>query len=150
MTTYALVKLIHMFLAIGAIGANLTYGVWFAMANADPSTASFALRGIKFIDDRIANPAYILLLPTGAFMVWLGGYSFTTHWILAAMILWAIAIAVAYAVYTPTLTKQIAAVESEGIHGPEARRLGRRGQIVAGILAVLVIAIVILMVFKPA
>ena len=148
--TYTVVKFIHVFLAITAVGANLTYGAWFARANANPQFAPFALRGIKFIDDYIANPAYILLLPTGAIMVWLAGYGFGTHWIAGAIVLWVIAMIVAYAVYTPTLTAQIAVPSRPtGSLALNARRLALRGQITAGVLALLVIAILVLMIFKP-
>jgi hypothetical protein len=145
---YTIVKFVHVFLAIAAVGANLTYGVWFVRANQDPQFASFALRGIKFIDDRIANPAYILLLPTGVLMVWLGGYGFGTLWIAAAMSFWLVAMIVAYAGYTPTLKRQIAIVEREGIQGPLARHLAVRGRILAAVLAILIIVLLALMIFK--
>ena len=150
MNPYLFVKYLHVLLAITALGANLTYGVWFARANATPAFAPFALRGIKFIDDHIANPAYLLMLPTGALMVWLGGYSFATRWIAVALVLWTVAMIVAYAFYTPTLARQIAAVEREGVASPQARALSTRGRIVAGILGILVFAILAMMIFKPA
>ena len=149
-TVYLSVKLLHVLLAVTALGANLTYGVWFFRANRQPAFAPAALRGIKFIDDRIANPAYLLLLPTGALMVQHGGYGFGTHWIAWAMGLWLVAILAAYLGYTPVLRAQIAAVDREGIDGPAARALAVRGQIWAGVLAVLVLTILVLMVFKPA
>ena len=147
---YLTIKLVHIMLAITAIGANLTYGVWFARANADPAFAPAALRTIKLIDDRIANPAYLLLFPTGAAMVWVAGLSFQTRWIDWATILWIVAMVIAYAVYTPTLRRQIEAVERDGVHSPLARSLSTRGQMISGVLAALVVAIVVLMVFKPA
>jgi uncharacterized membrane protein len=146
---YLTLKFIHVLLAIVAVGSNLTYGVWFARANMQPAFAATALRGIKFIDDHLANPAYILLLPTGAAMVALGGLGFGTRWISIAMTLWVVAILVAYLGYTPTLRGQIAAVERAGIDDPESKRLAVRGQIFAAILGVLVIAILVMMVFKP-
>jgi uncharacterized membrane protein len=146
---YLALKLIHILLAITALGANLTYGVWFARANMQPEFAPTALRGIKFIDDHIANPAYILLLPTGAAMVWAGGIGFGTRWVASAMFLWFLAILLAYLGYTPTLARQIAAVERGGVDDPEARRLAGRGQVIAGFLGLLVVAIIVLMVFKP-
>ena len=148
-SAYLIVKFFHVFLAIVAVGSNITYGVWFARANMKPEFAAFALRGIKFIDDHIANPAYVLMLPTGALMVWLAGYGFGTKWIAAAMTLWAIAIILAYACYTPTLTRQIAAVERDGIASEGAKRLSVRGQIWAAVIGVLVVAILVLMIFKP-
>jgi uncharacterized membrane protein len=116
----------------------------------NPAFAPIALRGIKFIDDWIANPAYLLLLPTGAAMVALSGLSFRTHWIMWAMILWAVAILAAYFGYSPALRAQIRAVDREGISSASARSLAVRGNVWAGILAVLVVAILLLMVFKPA
>lgn len=146
---YLVVKLLHIFLAITAVGANLTYGVWFARANVQPAFAPAALRGIKFIDDYIANPCYILMLPTGALLVWLGGIGFGTHWISWAMGLWAVAIVLAYLGYSPALRRQIAAVETSGIGDPQARALAVRANVFAGLLGIVVAAILILMVFKP-
>jgi uncharacterized membrane protein len=147
---YLALKFLHILLAITAIGANLTYGVWFARAPGGPAFAPFALRGIKFIDDWIANPAYLLMLPTGIAMVLMGGYGFGTHWIAWAMGLWTIAIVIAYVGYSPALRAQIAAVDREGISGPTSRALAVRGYVLSGILGVLVMAILVLMVFKPA
>lgn len=148
-TAYLAVKFVHILLAIVAIGANITYGVWIARARANPAFAAVALRGIKLIDDRIANPAYILMLPTGAAMVWLGGYSFGTKWIAWAMTLLIVALVLAYAGYTPALAGEIRAIEAEGVESSRAAAFAKRGGILAAVLAVLVIAILVLMVFKP-
>ena len=150
MSAYLLVKYFHVLLAIVAFGSNITYAVWFARAKKEPQAAAFALRGIKFIDDRIANPAYGLLLPTGALMVWLGGYSFGTKWIAWAMGLWVLLVIIGAGFYTPTLKKQIAAVVNGGAGSPEAARLDSRGQMLGIVLAIIVLAILVLMIFKPA
>jgi len=148
-TLYLAVKLLHILLAITAVGANITYGVWFARANAQPAFAPVALRGIKFIDDYIANPCYLLMLPTGILMVRLAGFSFGTHWISWAMGLWLLAIVLAYGGYSPSLRKQIAVVEAFGIGDPRTGALAVRANVFAGVLGVVVIAILVLMVFKP-
>ena len=147
---YFILKFFHVLLAIVAIGANITYGVWFARAARDRQSAVFALRGVKFIDDYIANPAYLLLLPTGIALVHAAGYNFAMKWISWAMGLWVVAIVLAYAVYTPTLRRQIEAVAAGGIDSAAASGLATRGRIIAAILAILVIAILALMIFKPA
>ena len=144
------IKLFHILFAITAIGANLTYGVWFARANQNPAFAPIALRGIKFIDDWIANPAYLLMLPTGAAMVLIGGYSFRTAWISWALGLWVVLVLAGFFGYSPALRAQIAAVDREGIAGSSALSLAVRGYVWSGILGVIVMAIVVLMVFKPA
>ncbi|MBV8150776.1 MAG: DUF2269 family protein [Candidatus Eremiobacteraeota bacterium] len=148
-TPYTLLKFFHVLLAIVAVGANITYGVWFARASSNPDFASFALRGIKFIDDRIANPAYILLLPTGVATMYLGHYDTTTLWIRGAIVLWVVAIVLAYAWYTPTLRKQIESVEQYGPNSPQAASLALRGNVAAGIIAIIVVVILIFMIFKP-
>ena len=66
---YLLLKWLHVLAAIVALGANLTYGIWIAHASRHPEALSFTLRSIKLIDDRVANPAYGLLLVTGLLMV---------------------------------------------------------------------------------
>jgi hypothetical protein len=61
-----------------------------------------------------------------------------------------VGIALGYGVYTPTLRKQIAALEARGARDPEFVRLGKRANMVGGVLALIVLAILYLMVFKPA
>lgn len=51
--------------------------------------------------------------------------------------------------YTPTLRRQIQLLDSEGVHSPGYQAAARRGIILGGVLAVLVIMIVYLMVVKP-
>jgi uncharacterized membrane protein len=146
---YLTLKLVHILLAITAVGANFTYGVWFARARRYPAFAETALRGIKLIDDRIANPAYVLLLPTGAAMVAVGHLGFGTRWISWAMGLWLIAMIVAYALYTPVLKRQIGIIAQHGIESPEFAATQGRANAFVGLLSVIVLAIVVLMVFKP-
>jgi len=69
---YLAVKYIHVLAAIVAVGFNVSYVVWILRAQREPVHTSFALKGIQFIDNRIANPAYGLLLVTGLLMVFMG------------------------------------------------------------------------------
>jgi len=146
---YFFLKFFHVLLAITAVGANLTYGAWFYRANAQPEFATVALRGIKFIDDYIANPAYLLLLPTGAAMVWVSGLGFHTLWVEWSMGLWLVAIALAYGGYSPALSKQITVVAEKGPNDSKAVKLALRANVFAGVIGLVVVAILVLMVFKP-
>jgi len=146
---YLALKLLHIVLAIAALGANFTYGVWIVRARKYPTFAATALRGVKFIDDWIANPAYLLMLPTGAAMVWLGGYSFGTRWIAWGMALWALAVLLGYLGYTPSLAREIRAIDASGSDSPEAAAAAKRGAVFSAILGVVILAILVLMVFKP-
>ena len=100
---YLVLKFIHIFAAIIAVGSNITYGVWNARSHADPAHLGFALKGIKFLDDRIANPAYGVLLLTGLLMVFVGRQPITSLWIVLALILFAVLILVAVAFFVGTV-----------------------------------------------
>ena len=146
---YTIVKFVHILLAIVAVGFNVSYSVWFARAATDRQHLEFALKGVKFLDDTFANPAYILLMVSGVLMVWIGHLSLTTFWIGAAFILWAVAILVGYLVYTPALRQQIAALQQSGADSADYRAVNTRGTVAGAILGVLVLLILLLMVFKP-
>ena len=146
---YTTIKFAHILLAIVAFGFNATYALWIVRGQRDPQHLEFALRGVKFLDDYFANPAYLLLLVSGLAMTALGSYPITTFWLLAAIVLWVVAIAIGYGVYTPTLSRQIRALAASGPQSQEYRALAARGTIVGIVLAVLVALILVLMVFKP-
>jgi uncharacterized membrane protein len=125
---YEIIKFLHVLLAIVAVGFNATYGVWLARAARQPEYEEFTLRGVKLLDDRFANPAYALLLVTGLLMVWIGDLDLTQFWLLAALVLYAIAVILA---------------------SIEFQALSRRGTALGIVLAVDVIVIVFLMVTQP-
>ena len=147
---FQLTKFIHVLLAIVAVGFNASYGIWLARAaNAPQATQSHVLRTIKFLDDRVANPAYGLLLVTGLFMVWSSGIPFSRIWIAGAVALWFVLVFVGLAIYTPTLREQIRVLESEGPGSEVYQRLAARGRNVGIALGSIVVIIVFLMVVKP-
>ena len=143
------VKYIHILAAIVAVGFNISYAVWIIRARRDPAHTGFALKGIKFLDDRIANPSYGVLLVTGLLMVFLAGYRITAFWIDASLVLFVVLIVIAASQYTPTLRKQIALVEAGDTSSTEFNRLAQRGQILGQALGVIVLVILAMMVFKP-
>jgi uncharacterized membrane protein len=149
MTVYSWIKFLHVLLAIVAVGFNASYGIWLARAAREPGHELHVLRGIKVLDDRFANPAYVLLLVTGIWMVAISFWQLTTFWILSGLILWAIVILLGVGLYTPTLRRQIRVLEAEGPQSEEYQWLSRRGTIVGIVLAILVVVIVALMVLKP-
>ena len=143
------VKFVHILLAIVAFGFNATYAIWIARAQRDPQHLDFALRGVKFLDDYFANPAYLLLLVSGLTMVALVHYQLTTFWLAAALVLWLVAIALGYGVYTPTLRRQIQTLARFGAESAEYQSLATRGTVVGITLALLVLLILVMMVIKP-
>ena len=144
-----IIKFIHILAAIVAVGMNISYAVWIIRAQREPAHTAFALKGIKFIDDRIANPAYGVVLLSGVAMLILLGYKITTLWVDIAVILFVILVVVAASQYTPTLRDQVKLAEGGDTTSPEFARLAKRGQILGQVLAVIVLLILAMMVFKP-
>ena len=152
MDLYDLVKVLHILLVAIAVGFNASYAIWIARASRAPSEQDHlghVLRGIKFLDDRFANPAYALLLVTGVAMVLIGGIPFTTFWILASLVLYVVLLALGFGLYSPILRRQIAVLETDGAGSERFREVSKRASIY-GILTMLpVLAIIFLMVTKP-
>jgi uncharacterized membrane protein len=146
---YPWLKVAHIMLAIVAVGANITYGVWQARAARAPQHLGWALQGVKFLDDRLANPAYIALGIVGVLLVLTGPYEFEMVWILVSIGLYVTMAVVGFAVYSPTLSRQIRVYETDGPESPEFAALGARARVLAALLAALVGVIIVLMVVKP-
>jgi uncharacterized membrane protein len=131
------------------VGANITYGVWNARSQADPAHLGFALKGIKFLDDRIANPAYGVVLLTGLVMIFVGHWSITSLWIVLALVLFVILVVVAVAFYTPLLRDLIKLVDAGDTSSPAFSRLAGRNRALGPGIGVIVLLILVMMVFKP-
>ncbi|HEV8596869.1 MAG TPA: DUF2269 family protein [Candidatus Dormibacteraeota bacterium] len=145
---YLVLKFLHILSAVVAVGSNITYGIWNVRAAGDPSHMGFALKGIKFIDDRIANPAYGVLLLTGLIMMFAGNWGFAL-WIIIALILFAAVIVLGIAFYSPLLKNQIRLVEAGETASPEFARLSALSRRFGPGLGIIILAILVLMVFKP-
>jgi uncharacterized membrane protein len=148
MDFYPWLKVLHILLAIVAVGFNISYSIWLARAAREPQHLGYALRGIKFLDDRVANPAYVGLAVVGVVLV-LMRWSFTTFWILLAIALYVLMAVVALAFYSPILSRQIAVYEADGAGGAEFTTLSARGRTVGALLGAMVLVILVVMVVKP-
>ncbi len=149
MSFYPYIKLLHILLAIMAVGFNASYGIWLARAAKEPEHQSHVLRTIKILDDRFANPAYGFLFLTGLLMVAISPLSISTFWISTSIGLWLVLGFLAFFGYSPTLRRQIALLDSGQSGSGEFERLAKRGQIVGMILALIILLILYLMVVKP-
>ena len=149
MPELSLIRWAHVLSAIIAVGLNMTYGVWLARAGKNPEHLAFTLRGIKILDDRMANPAYGILLLTGLAMVFLTPIPIMTPWMLTGLILFIVVVLVGVFGYSRTLKRQIGLAEAGSAGTPEYDALSSLGRLQGMLLAVLVIAITLLMVVKP-
>ncbi len=144
---YLVLKFIHIASAITAV-ANITYGMWNARIAADPTHTSFVLKGIKFLDDRIANPAYGVLFISGLIMVFAGHWGFAL-WVIVAIVLFVAVAAIGGAVFTPLLRNQIRLADAGDTTSAEFTRLANRSRVIGPALGLLVVLILVTMVFKP-
>jgi uncharacterized membrane protein len=83
-------------------------------------------------------------------MVAVGDVDLTQFWLATALVLYVAAVLLGLLAYTPTLRAQIRVVDAEGPQSAEFRRLSARGSLLGAVLAIDVVAIVFLMVAKPA
>jgi uncharacterized membrane protein len=146
---YPWLKVLHVLLAIVAVGSNITYGIWQARAAREPLHVGWALRGVKFLDDRVANPSYVGLGIVGVLLVLTGPWEFEQTWVAVSIGLYVALAVVAFAFYSPTLSRQIRVYEAEGPDAPAFATLGRRSRLLGALLGVLVLAIIVMMVVKP-
>ncbi len=145
-----IVKWIHVLAAVTAVGANITYGVWISRAETDPRTLPFVLRNISWIDRRIANPCYGLLLITGLTMALTIPIPLTTPWLLTALVLYVTAALLGILAYAPATRRQLALAESVGFDSPDYKSVASRSRVFGLIVTLDVVVIIFLMVVKPA
>lgn len=146
---YELLKYIHIAAAIVAVGSNITYGVWNARSAGEPAHLGFVLNGIRFIDNRIANPAYGVLFLSGLIMVFAGHWGITSLWVIVAIILFIVVAALGFGVFTPLLRRQIELVDAGDTTSSEFKFLSNRSRVIGPILGLIVAVILVMMVFKP-
>jgi uncharacterized membrane protein len=147
-TLILLLKVVHILAAIVAVGSNVTYAFWLARAGRDRERLVFTIEGIRRLDSRIANPAYIVVLLSGLGMVALGAFSFTTGWIVAAIVLYVVLVVVGIAFFSPAIKRQLDEAQRDPLSPAYAAAASRSNLFGIGTLVV-VIVIVVLMVTKP-
>jgi uncharacterized membrane protein len=106
------------------------------------------VRGIKVLDNRVANPAYGLLLLTGLTLVVAGKWGLT-GWIITALILFVILIVVAVGFYSRVTTRQIQVLETAGESSPAYQQLAGQARLYGIASLVIALVIVFVMVVKP-
>lgn len=149
MDGYAWLKLVHIASAIVAVGSNVTYFWWLRRAQAEPAHGSYILEGIRGLDARFANPAYVVLPLTGVGMVLMGDLGFTVFWIATAIGLYIAMGAFAGIFFSPALRRQLELAASGDARSPQYAAAARRTTRTGLITMLLIVAIVMLMVLKP-
>lgn len=153
MELYTLGKFTHIAAAIVLVGSYLAVPVVHGAMRGVADTR--ALRALARLQRQIvgaSGPAAGLVLASGVYMTF-AGWSFTTPWIVVALLLFVTNGALAMSVVDPHIKRLTAAAEerSEGPLDPALRELVHEGKVV-GAMRIVVgvdVAIVSLMVFKP-
>jgi uncharacterized membrane protein len=145
---FLLLKLVHVLAAIVAVGANVTYAFWLRRAGHDRDKLAWAIRGVQFLDNRLANPAYVVLLITGVWMILGGAFSFQATWIAAALVLYVALVVVGIFLYAPTIRRQLEEAERDPTSAAYAA-IERRSTLLGAATLIVVLVIVGLMVTKP-
>ncbi len=160
-----LLFLLFLFLHIGAsivaFGPTFAMPIIGAMGGAEPRYANFTARIMLALEKRLIAPLAILVGLTGLGLIWTSGRDVMRDtWLLVAIVLYVIALTLALAVSAPTGRRLVEATStpppahdpSQSVPDgppPHIAALVKRAQTVGMTLSVLLVAILLLMVFKP-
>ena len=144
---YLLLKLLHIFVALVALGTSASLGIVLEFYADDATHGSFVLRAIERMTVLVVFPGYLLMLATGLWMASLA-WPFTARWIQLALGLWAVGIA-SLGWSFASVRKQRSLHAIEGYASPRYRRAAIVSRVSGGSFGLVVVAILYLMVCKP-
>jgi hypothetical protein len=110
------------------------------------------LKAMLKIQKGIVIPMAVVQGVTGLFLISALGYdkNFVSHtWLVVSILLYLVALAVAFFVLRPTLSGLVALGEDGKADGPEFGALVRKSQTFGPILTLLLVIIIVLMVLRP-
>jgi uncharacterized membrane protein len=152
---------LHVFGAIVAFGPTYAFMLLGPMVGREPQHANFAIRYQHLVSTRVIAPLAILQGITGLLLVWWAKFNLLgTNWLLVAIVLYVIALAIAFMVLIPTAGRLVEATAtpppapasgapSPAGPPPHIAALVRRARIAGMTNAALIVLIVFLMVTKP-
>ncbi len=148
MDAFLALKLVHISAAIVAVGANVSYAYWLRRAGLDRERLVDAIHGIRGLDRRVANPAYVIVLLSGLAMAAIGPFTFDAVWLRAALGLYVFVVIFGIGIYAPTMRRQLAEAERDPTSAAY-RSVARRSSLYGLVAVAIVAAILTLMVVKP-
>lgn len=146
-TEYTGLKLVHVLIAIIALGTSAGLGIVLELFGDHPTHGGFVLRAIRQLLYLVVMPGYVLMLVSGLWLAHLS-WSFTVTWIQAALGLWTLG-ALMLAMSALLIHRQISLFETTGPASAAYRRISILGRLLGGGAGLVVVAIVYLMVIKP-
>lgn len=169
MPWFQLFLFLHILTAIVAFGPSFAFPLIGRMGAQEPQHGNFSMRISEAIEKRIVIPAALTMPVTGVAMIVSAGIDWQQPWLAAAIAIYAVAIVFAVAVQTRSVGRVIqmtsAAPSPAGAGaaapmpaGPGAAVAGPPPELLAAVkrvqeggmfLTVCIVAIVLLMVFRP-
>lgn len=146
-------KFLHYIGAIAAFGYGF-YAPIYGMASAsEPQHSNWFSRATKRVSNIIIVPFAIFMFITGAALVETSAWAWSARWLSVSMLLYFIALGVIFFLQRPSMNRVIAlSADPPGPDGPpaELRTHAQRMKIYGAVLLLLTLAILALMVWKPA
>lgn len=145
----AMLRFLHVAVAVVAMGTNLTFPLWVRAAEREPEHLAFALERIRWLDRHVAIPGYALAAVTGVVLALLGGIPLTSGWLALAVAMYVAVAALGFAVYAPVSRSRLAALEQRGPTDAAYLRARVAARWLDAIVIAAVLVILALMVTKP-
>jgi uncharacterized membrane protein len=149
-TTYLFFKILHVLLAIVAVGLNASYAILLSRAAKEPEHEGHVLHTVKVSTTGLPTPRTGSCSSPVSRWGGIGDVDLAQFWLATSIVLYALLVVLGLAVYSPTLRAQIRVYEVADPTSDEFKRASTRGTVLGAILAIDVIVIVLLMVTKPA
>lgn len=146
-------KFLHILGAIAAFGFGFYAPIYGMAVTAEPQHSNWFSRASRRVSNLIITPFAIFMFITGAALVESSGWEWSTRWLSVALLLYFVALGLVIFVQRPSLNKVIElSSQPPGPGGPPAELLthAQRMKVLGIVLLLLVVAILALMVFKPA
>ena len=149
MTTVQILLSIHILSALVAVGATVSYFFWLRRAVLAPESRSFTLDTIRMMERRMVMPAYVLVLLTGLGLIDRAGWAWSTPWLELSLLFFIVLLGLV-GFHARVIKGQIALVANGSADSADYDRAHARGRILLALKVIVIIALVYLMVFKPA
>ena len=144
---YLWLKLLHIFVAVVALGTSAGLGIVLEFYGTDPTHGSFILRAVERMMALVVIPGYVLMLATGLWMVGLA-WPLTANWVQYALGLWVVGVASLVWSFVG-VRRQRRLHTAEGCTSVRYKRTSIASRISGATFGAVVVAILYLMVFKP-
>ena len=145
MTTVQILLTLHILSALVAAGCTISYFFWLRQAQLAPESRTYTLNTIRLLERWMVTPAYVIVFLTGLGLIDRAKWGWSTPW-LELSILLLIALMGLVGFHARLIKRQIAIGADDATAYDSAHT---RGRIFMLLKAVVIVALVYLMVFKP-